>query len=267
MTDQVTLNKSARPGNSTKEKISCRSLDFFYGQSHALKNVNLSLYEGEVTAFIGPSGCGKSTLLRILNRMYDLYPGQRAEGEVLLDGENILSKSLDLNLLRSRVGMVFQKPTPFPMTIYDNIAFGIRLYEKLPKSEMDGRVESALKRSALWNEVKDKLHASGLSLSGGQQQRLCIARSVAVKPEVILLDEPASALDPISTAKIEELIDELAGDYTIAIVTHNMQQAARVSRYTAFMYLGEMVEFNKTNVIFTAPRDKRTQDYVTGRFG
>jgi phosphate transport system ATP-binding protein len=254
MTDQVTLQKSARPANSTKEKISVRSLDFFYGQGHALKNVNLSLYEGEVTAFIGPSGCGKSTL-------------QRAQGEVLLDGENILSKNLDLNLLRSRVGMVFQKPTPFPMTIYDNIAFGIRLYEKLPKSEMDSRVESALKRSALWSEVKDKLQASGLSLSGGQQQRLCIARTVAVKPEVILFDEPASALDPISTAKIEELIDELAGDYTIAIVTHNMQQAARVSRYTAFMYLGEMVEFNDTNAIFTSPRDKRTQDYVTGRFG
>jgi phosphate transport system ATP-binding protein len=266
MTDQATEQKF-EPAGSTKEKISVRSLDFYYGQTHALKSVTLSLYEGEVTAFIGPSGCGKSTLLRILNRMYDLYPGQRAEGEVLLDGENILSKSLDLNLLRSRVGMVFQKPTPFPMTIYDNIAFGIRLYEKLPKSEMDGRVESALKRSALWSEVKDKLQASGLSLSGGQQQRLCIARTVAIKPEVILLDEPCSALDPISTAKIEELIDELAGDYTIAIVTHNMQQAARVSRYTAFMYLGEMVEFNETDAIFTSPRDKRTQDYVTGRFG
>jgi phosphate transport system ATP-binding protein len=267
MTDQVAVQESAKPVNSTREKISVRSLDFFYGQARALKSVNLSLYEGEVTAFIGPSGCGKSTLLRILNRMYDLYPGQRAEGEVLLDGENILSKNLDLNLLRSRVGMVFQKPTPFPMTIYDNIAFGIRLYEKLPKSEMDGRVESALKRSALWTEVKDKLQASGLSLSGGQQQRLCIARTVAIKPEVILLDEPCSALDPISTAKIEELIDELAGAYTIAIVTHNMQQAARVSRYTAFMYLGELVEFNHTDDIFTSPRDKRTQDYVTGRFG
>jgi phosphate transport system ATP-binding protein len=199
--------------------------------------------------------------------MYDLYPGQRAEGEVLLDGENILVPSLDLNLLRSRVGMVFQKPTPFPMTIYDNIAFGIRLYEKLPKSEMDARVEQALSRAALWNEVKDKLNASGLSLSGGQQQRLCIARTVAISPEVILLDEPASALDPISTAKIEELVDELSGDYTIAIVTHNMQQAARCSQYTAFMYLGEMVEFDETNTVFTAPRDKRTQDYVTGRFG
>jgi phosphate transport system ATP-binding protein len=249
------------------DKVVVRNLNFYYGQAHALKGVNLNLLAGQVTAFIGPSGCGKSTLLRVLNRMYDLYPGQRAEGEVLLDGENILSPSLDLNLLRSRVGMVFQKPTPFPMTIYDNIAFGIRLYEKIPKSEMDSRVESALRRGALWNEVKDKLNASGLSLSGGQQQRLCIARTVAISPEVILFDEPASALDPISTAKIEELIDELSGDYTIAIVTHNMQQAARVSRYTAFMYLGEMVEFDETNTVFTSPRDKRTQDYVTGRFG
>ena len=248
-------------------KVQVRNLDFYYGQTRALKDVSFNLYKGEVTAFIGPSGCGKSTLLRVLNRMYDLYPGQRAEGEVMLDGENILSASLDLNLLRSRVGMVFQKPTPFPMTIYDNIAFGIRLYEKLPKSEMDARVEQALSRAALWNEVKDKLNASGLSLSGGQQQRLCIARTVAISPEVILFDEPASALDPISTAKIEELIDELSGDYTIAIVTHNMQQAARCSQYTAFMYLGEMVEFDETNTVFTAPRDKRTQDYVTGRFG
>ena len=248
-------------------KVQVRNLNFYYGQTRALKDVSFNLYSGEVTAFIGPSGCGKSTLLRVLNRMYDLYPGQRAEGEVMLDGENVLSPDLDLNLLRSRVGMVFQKPTPFPMTIYDNIAFGIRLYEKIPKSEMDARVESALKRAALWNEVKDKLNASGLSLSGGQQQRLCIARTVALSPEVILLDEPASALDPISTAKIEELIDELSGDYTIAIVTHNMQQAARVSRYTAFMYLGEMVEFDETNTVFTSPRDKRTQDYVTGRFG
>ena len=249
------------------DKVVIRNLNFYYGQTRALEDVSFNLYKGQVTAFIGPSGCGKSTLLRVLNRMYDLYPGQRAEGEVMLDGENILSPGLDLNLLRSRVGMVFQKPTPFPMTIYDNIAFGIRLYEKLPKSEMDGRVESSLKRAALWNEVKDKLNASGLSLSGGQQQRLCIARTVAISPEVILFDEPASALDPISTAKIEELIDELSGDYTIAIVTHNMQQAARVSRYTAFMYLGEMVEFDETNTVFTAPRDKRTQDYVTGRFG
>jgi phosphate transport system ATP-binding protein len=220
-----------------------------------------------VTAFIGPSGCGKSTLLRVFNRIYELYPKQRAEGEVLLDGRNILDKGQDLNLLRAQVGMVFQKPTPFPMTIYENIAFGIRLYERLPRSEIDGRVEEALKRAALWTEVKDKLNASGLSLSGGQQQRLCIARTVAVKPEVILLDEPASALDPLSTAKIEELIDELQADYTIVIVTHNMQQAARVSARTAFMYLGELIEFGDTEQIFTSPRDKRTQDYITGRFG
>jgi phosphate transport system ATP-binding protein len=250
-----------------KEKISIRGLNFFYGASKALKDVTLGLRERKVTAFIGPSGCGKSTLLRVLNRMYDLYPGQRAEGEVLLDGENLLAPDLDLNLLRSRVGMVFQKPTPFPMSIYDNIAFGVRLYQRLPKSELDGRVEQSLKRAALWNEVKDKLQSSGLGLSGGQQQRLCIARSVAISPEVILFDEPCSALDPISTAKIEELIDELRTDYTIAIVTHSMQQAARVSQYTAFMYLGEMVEFDDTNKVFTAPRDKRTQDYVTGRFG
>src|SRR5579871_6217583 len=230
MADQIAaVQQAPRPAAETSGKIKVRGLNFYYGQAHALKDVNLDLYGGHVTAFIGPSGCGKSTLLRVLNRMYDLYPGQRAEGEVLLDDENILAKNLDLNLLRSRVGMVFQKPTPFPMTIYDNIAFGIRLYEKLPKSEMDDRVESALKRSAIWTEVKDKLQASGLSLSGGQQQRLCIARTVAIKPEVILFDEPCSALDPISTAKIEELIDELKDDYTIAIVTHNMQQAARVS--------------------------------------
>jgi phosphate transport system ATP-binding protein len=220
-----------------------------------------------VTAFIGPSGCGKSTLLRVLNRMYDLYPGQHAEGEVLLDGENVLDPKLDLNMLRSRVGMVFQKPTPFPMSIYENIAFGVRLYEKLSKSEMDERVESSLKKAALWNEAKDKLKQSGLGLSGGQQQRLCIARTIAIKPEVILLDEPTSALDPIATAKIEELIDELKDDYTLAIVTHSMSQAARVSQFTAFMYLGEMIEFGETNGIFTAPRDKRTQDYITGRFG
>jgi phosphate transport system ATP-binding protein len=267
MSSFVQPETPARAPVAEMNKVQIRNLNFYYGQAHALKSVNLNLFAGKVTAFIGPSGCGKSTLLRVLNRMYDLYPGQRAEGEVLLDGENILSTNLDLNLLRSRVGMVFQKPTPFPMTIYDNIAFGIRLYEKLPKSEMDGRVESSLRRAALWYEVKDKLNASGLSLSGGQQQRLCIARTVAISPEVILFDEPASALDPISTAKIEELIDELAGDYTIAIVTHNMQQAARVSQYTAFMYLGEMVEFDETNAVFTSPRDKRTQDYVTGRFG
>ena len=267
MSANVQAQTASNPAVAETDKVVVRNLNFYYGQTRALKDVSFNLYSNQVTAFIGPSGCGKSTLLRVLNRMYDLYPGQRAEGEVMLDGENILSPDLDLNLLRSRVGMVFQKPTPFPMTIYDNIAFGVRLYEKLPKSEMDARVESALQRAALWSEVKDKLNASGLSLSGGQQQRLCIARTVAISPEVILFDEPASALDPISTAKIEELIDELSGDYTIAIVTHNMQQAARCSRYTAFMYLGEMVEFDETNTVFTSPRDKRTQDYVTGRFG
>ena len=227
----------------------------------------MALLANRVTAFIGPSGCGKSTLLRVFNRMYELYPNQRAEGEVLLDGKNILDADEDLNQLRSRVGMVFQKPTPFPMTIYENIAFGIRLYENVPKSEMDDRVEKALRGAALWNEVSGKLNASGLSLSGGQQQRLCIARTVAIHPDVILLDEPCSALDPISTAKVEELIDELSDSYTIAIVTHNMQQAARVSQFTAFMYLGELVEFGETNKVFTSPRDKRTQDYITGRFG
>ncbi len=254
-------------GAGLPEKISVRDLKFFYGANLALKGINLPLYDKHVTAFIGPSGCGKSTLLRVLNRMYDLYPNQRAEGEVLLDGENLLDPSQDLNLLRARVGMVFQKPTPFPMTIYENIAFGIRLYEKLSKSEMDDRVETALKGAALWGEVKDKLHTSGLGLSGGQQQRLCIARTVAIKPEVILFDEPCSALDPISTAKVEELIDELSATYTIAIVTHNMQQAARVSDYTAFMYLGELIEFDKTNTIFTSPSNQRTQEYITGRFG
>ncbi len=250
-----------------KERIKIGNLDFFYGQTQALKNVNMPVYDREVTAFIGPSGCGKSTLLRVLNRMYDLYPGQRAEGEVIFDGENILSHGVDLNLLRSRIGMVFQKPTPFPMTIHENIAFGVRLYEKLPKAELDARVEWALQKTALWPEVKDKLQASGLSLSGGQQQRLCIARTVAVQPEVILLDEPTSALDPISTAKIEELIDELKSDFTIAIVTHNMQQAGRVSQHVAFMYLGELIEFGATEQLFTNPGDKRTQDYITGRFG
>jgi phosphate transport system ATP-binding protein len=248
-------------------KISIRGLNFYYGDQRALKDISLPLYTGKVMAFIGPSGCGKSTLLRVLNRMYDLYPHQRAEGEVLFDGEDILSPRQDLNLLRARVGMVFQKPTPFPMSIYENIAFGLRLYEKLPKSELDGRVETSLRRAALWDEVKGKLNANGLSLSGGQQQRLCIARTVAIKPEVILFDEPCSALDPISTAKIEELIDELKEDYTIAIVTHNMQQAARVSDMTAFMYLGELVEFDTTSKMFTAPGDRRTQDYITGRFG
>jgi phosphate transport system ATP-binding protein len=248
-------------------KISVQGLDFFYGASKALKSISLPLQTHKVTAFIGPSGCGKSTLLRVLNRMYDLYPGQRAEGEVLLDGENILDPAIDINALRARVGMIFQKPTPFPMSIYENIAFGVRLYEKLSRVDMDQRVEEALRGAALWDEVKDKLHTSGLGLSGGQQQRLCIARSVAVQPEVILFDEPCSALDPISTAKVEELIEELANDYTIAIVTHNMQQAVRVSDYTAFMYLGELVEFGDTDEVFNKPREKRTQDYITGRFG
>src|ERR1051326_8429618 len=250
-----------------KTRIDIRSLSFFYGANEALKEISLPLYDRKVTAFIGPSGCGKSTLLRVLNRIYELYPNQQATGEVLLDGEDILSGKLDLNLLRSKVGMVFQKPTPFPMTIYDNIAFGINLYERLPKSELDDRVEHALRRAALWAEVKDKLRDSGLSLSGGQQQRLCIARTVATKPEVILLDEPCSALDPISTAKIEELIDELSNEYTIVIVTHNMQQASRTSDYTAFMYLGELIEFGPTEQVFTAPKKKQTEQYITGRFG
>jgi phosphate transport system ATP-binding protein len=248
-------------------KVDIRDVSFFYGSTKALKNVTVPLYNRKVTAFIGPSGCGKSTLLRTLNRIYELYPNQRAEGQVLLDGENILSSRLDTNLLRSRVGMVFQKPTPFPMTIYDNIAFGIKLYERMPRSELDGRIEDALQRAALWGEVKDKLKASGLSLSGGQQQRLCIARTVATRPEVILLDEPCSALDPISTAKIEELIDDLSAEYTIVIVTHNMQQASRASDYTAFMYLGELIEFGPTEKIFTAPDKKQTEQYITGRFG
>jgi phosphate transport system ATP-binding protein len=251
----------------TNVKVDIRDLSFYYGGTKALKNVSLPLYDRQVTAFIGPSGCGKSTLLRILNRIYELYPNQRAEGEVVLDGENILSARLDTNLLRSRVGMVFQKPTPFPMTIYDNVAFGIKLYERMARSELDGRIETALQRAALWTEVKDKLKESGLSLSGGQQQRLCIARTVATRPEVILLDEPCSALDPISTAKIEELIDELSAEYTIVIVTHNMQQASRTSDHTAFMYLGELVEFGPTEKIFTAPDKKQTEQYITGRFG
>ncbi len=249
------------------EKIAIRNLHFYYKGFEALKGINLTLYDKRVTAFIGPSGCGKSTLLRVLNRIYELYPEQRATGEVLVDGRNILDPKIDLNLLRAKIGMVFQKPTPFPMSIHDNIAFGIRLYEKLPPAELDARVESALRRAALWDEVKDKLRASGASLSGGQQQRLCIARCLAVEPEVILLDEPCSALDPISTGRIEELIRELRSDYTIVIVTHNMQQAARSSDYTAFMYLGELVEFGETDAIFTMPKEKRTQDYITGRFG
>ena len=247
--------------------IEIKNLNFFYGSYQGLKNINLDIEEKMVTAFIGPSGCGKSTLLRSLNRMYDLYPGQRAEGEINFYGENILKPGLDLNLLRSRIGMVFQKPTPFPMSIYENIAFGVRLYDKLSRSEMDERVEWALKKAALWGEVKDKLQQSGLSLSGGQQQRLCIARGVAVKPSVLLLDEPTSALDPISTAKIEELINELKHDYTIVIVTHNMQQAARVSDFTAYMYLGNLIEFGKTDEIFIKPKRKETEDYITGRFG
>jgi phosphate transport system ATP-binding protein len=250
-----------------KVRIDIRDLSFFYGANKALKNITLPLYDRKVTAFIGPSGCGKSTLLRVLNRIYELYPRQYAEGEVVFDGENILTAKQDLNLLRAKVGMVFQKPTPFPMTIYDNIAFGIKLYDRMSRSELDGRVEHALQRAALWGEVKDKLQESGLSLSGGQQQRLCIARTVATKPEVILLDEPCSALDPISTAKIEELIDELASEYTIVIVTHNMQQASRTSDFTGFMFLGELVEFGVTEQVFTAPRNKRTEDYITGRFG
>ncbi len=251
----------------TKNAIEIRNLDFYYGTFKGLKNIHLDIAEGKVTAFIGPSGCGKSTLLRTLNRMYSLYPGQRAEGEIKLYGENILDAKQDLNLLRARVGMVFQKPTPFPMSIYDNIAFGVKLYENLSRSEMDDRVEWALTKAAIWNEVKDKLGQSGLSLSGGQQQRLCIARTVAVKPKVILLDEPTSALDPISTAKVEDLIGELKHDYTVAIVTHNMQQAARVSDYTAYMYLGELIEFGQTEQIFMKPQRQETEDYITGRFG
>jgi len=262
-----TVTHAAIDTSGLIEKVSIRQLNFFYGDNRALTDISLPLYQNKTTAFIGPSGCGKSTLLRVLNRMYDLYPNQRATGEVIMDGEDILASNQDLNLLRARIGMVFQKPTPFPMSIYENIAFGVRLYERLPRSELDGRVETALRRAALWDEVKDKLAANGLSLSGGQQQRLCIARTVAVKPEVILFDEPCSALDPISTAKIEELIDELTEDYTIVIVTHNMQQAARVSDFTAFMYLGALIEFDSTSTMFTAPRDSRTQDYITGRFG
>ena len=248
-------------------KLRVRDLDFYYGQFHALKKVSLDVAEKKVTAFIGPSGCGKSTLLRTFNRMFELYPEQRAVGEITMDGENLLTSKRDVSLIRAKVGMVFQKATPFPMSIYDNIAFGVRLFERLPKAQMDERVEWALQKAALWGEVKDKLHQSGASLSGGQQQRLCIARGVAVKPEVLLLDEPCSALDPISTAKIEELIEELKNDYTVVIVTHNMQQAARCSDYTAYMYLGDLVEFGETDQIFLKPREQATEDYITGRFG
>jgi phosphate transport system ATP-binding protein len=248
-------------------KMDVQNLNFYYGKFQALKNITLKVPEKKVTAFIGPSGCGKSTLLRVFNRMYELYPEQRAEGEVRVDGENILTSREDAALIRAKIGMIFQKPTPFPMSIYDNIAFGVRLFEKLSRSAMDDRVEWALKKAALWNEVKDKLTQSGTSLSGGQQQRLCIGRGIAVKPEIILFDEPCSALDPISTAKIEELIDELKHDYTVAIVTHNMQQAARVSDYTAYMYLGELIEFGDTDQIFVKPARRETEDYITGRFG
>jgi phosphate transport system ATP-binding protein len=262
----VSVNRTAERG-VPQTKVVVKNLRFYYKNYEALKDINIELYDRRVTAFIGPSGCGKSTLLRILNRIYDLYPGQRATGQVLIDGKDILDPRQDLNLLRARVGMVFQKPTPFPMSIYDNIAFGIRLYESLSAQDLDNRVEQALHRAALWDEVKDKLKQSGLSLSGGQQQRLCIARAVAVKPEILLLDEPCSALDPLSTQRVEELIAELKSDYTIAIVTHNMQQAARSSDYTAFMYLGQLIEFDETEAIFTHPKERQTEDYITGRFG
>ncbi len=250
-----------------KVKLAVRNLNFYYGSFHALKGINLDIPQGKVTAFIGPSGCGKSTLLRTFNRMFELYPEQRAEGQIMLDGENILESKLDVTLIRAKVGMVFQKPTPFPMSIYDNIAFGVRLFENLSRTEMDERVEWALKKAALWNEAKDKLNQSGSGLSGGQQQRLCIARGIAIKPEVLLLDEPCSALDPISTGKIEELIHELKNDYTVLIVTHNMQQAARCSDYTAYMYLGDLIEFGPTSQLFMKPKKKDTEDYITGRFG
>jgi phosphate transport system ATP-binding protein len=258
---------AAAAASAADAALKIRNLDFYYGKFQGLKKVSLDIARNKVTAFIGPSGCGKSTLLRTFNRMFDLYPGQRAEGEILFNGRNVLAKDQDVNLLRAKVGMVFQKPTPFPMTIFENIAFGVRLYESLAAREMDERVEWSLRKAALWDEVKDKLQQSGLSLSGGQQQRLCIARMVAVKPEVLLLDEPTSALDPISTAKVEELVNELKSDYTIAIVTHNMQQAARISDYTAYMYIGELVEFGETNQIFIKPTKKATEDYITGRFG
>jgi phosphate transport system ATP-binding protein len=265
--DAEGLRVNSQAGLNQKVRIAVRGLDFFYGDNKALKSINLDLPDRQVTGLIGPSGCGKSTLLRVLNRMYDLYPGQRATGEVLLDGKNLIAPGIDLNELRGRVGMVFQKPTPFPMTIYENIAFGVRLHEKLSKADMDERVEWSLSRAALWGEVKDRLNTSAMGLSGGQQQRLCIARSIAVRPEVILLDEPTSALDPISTLKVEELIDELKSDFTIAIVTHNMQQAARCADQVAFFYLGELIEVGPAAQIFTAPVQQRTREYITGRFG
>ncbi|MBI2747084.1 MAG: phosphate ABC transporter ATP-binding protein PstB [Burkholderiales bacterium] len=261
------MEPTSTPAATHAPKISARGLNFFYGKFHALKDINLDIPQNKVTAFIGPSGCGKSTLLRVFNRMYELYPDQRAEGQVLLDGQNLLTSKEDVALLRAKVGMVFQKPTPFPMSIFDNIAFGIKLFESLSATDLEERVEWALRKAALWNEVKDKLKQSGSSLSGGQQQRLCIARGIAIKPEVLLLDEPCSALDPISTAKIEELITELKDDYTVVIVTHNMQQAARCSDYTAYMYLGDLVEFGSTEQMFFKPTRKETEDYITGRFG
>jgi len=261
------MQTTAAPEVLSQNVLEIRNLNFYYGSFHSLKNINLDIQENSITAFIGPSGCGKSTLLRTLNRMYDLYPGQRAEGQIMFKGKNILDSKQDLNLLRARIGMVFQKPTPFPMSIYDNIAFGVRLYEELSRSEMDDRVEWALQKAAIWTEVKDKLGQSGLSLSGGQQQRLCIARGIAVKPAILLLDEPTSALDPISTGKVEELVTTLKSEYTVVIVTHNMQQAARVSDYTAYMYLGDLVEFGETEQVFFKPKRKETEDYITGRFG
>jgi len=261
------MQTTASPEVLSQNVLEVRNLNFYYGSFHSLKNINLDIQENSITAFIGPSGCGKSTLLRTLNRMYDLYPGQRAEGQIMFNGKNILDAKQDLNLLRARIGMVFQKPTPFPMSIYDNIAFGVRLYDDLSRSEMDDRVEWALQKAAIWNEVKDKLGQSGLSLSGGQQQRLCIARGIAVKPTILLLDEPTSALDPISTGKVEELVTTLKSDYTVVIVTHNMQQAARVSDFTAYMYLGDLVEFGETEQVFFKPKRKETEDYITGRFG
>ena len=248
-------------------KLNVNDLCFYYGDFKALKNVSMKIPEKRVTAFIGPSGCGKSTLLRTFNRMFELYPEQRAEGEIIMDGENLLTSKRDVGLIRAQIGMVFQKPTPFPMSIYDNIAFGVRLFENLSRSAMDDRVELALTKAALWKEVKDKLNQTGNGLSGGQQQRLCIARAIAIKPQILLMDEPCSALDPISTGYIEELIGELKKDYTVIIVTHNMQQAARTSDFTAYMYLGDLIEFGKTNDIFFKPQDKRTEDYITGRFG